>query len=321
MKFPALLSLVVIGVCANAQEAPPKPPSAVMTGPDGATLPLEIVKPAAVLPPDRVVIHVGDIQLNAGQIDQILSAYPDAQRVFAEGPGRQQFIEQLVRVLMLSQEGKKRKLDETDRYRNQMAYSAAGILATHTDEDIRKKIKIDDAMLQEYLKSHPVEYMQLRARHILIRTKGSALPLLPGQQDLTEEEALAKAQELRKKIVEGADFGKVASAESNDPTTRENGGDVGFFKRGQMLPSFEEVAFGLKAGEISQPVKTSLGYELIKVEEMKPVKPFEELKPEMERNLRNELARKWVQDLKALTKIQIDPEFGSPAKSTAPVKP
>ncbi len=292
-----------------------------MTGPDGVTMPLEVAPPAPALPPNRVVLQVGEIALTAGQLEQILEAYPEPQRVYANGPGRLQFIEQLIRVLMLSQEGKRRKLDQTDRYRNQLSYSAAGILSNHTEEDIRKKIKIDDAMLQDYLKAHPLEYMQLRARHILIRAQGSSLPLEPGHNELTDAEALAKAQELRAKIVAGADFADVAKSESNDISTNEKGGDLGFFKRGQMPPSIEEAAFALKPGEISQPVKTSMGYTVIKVEESKPVKSFEELRPDLERNLRNEMTRKYLEDLKALTKIEIDPEFAAPRKGAFPVKP
>jgi parvulin-like peptidyl-prolyl isomerase len=87
-----------------------------------------------------------------------------------------------------------------------------------------------------------------------------------------------------------------------------------------MPPSIEEAAFALKVGEVSQPVKTSLGYALIKLEEQKPVKPFEDLKPEMERNLRNEKAREYVESLKALIHVEIDPEFASPSKSITGVK-
>jgi peptidyl-prolyl cis-trans isomerase C len=285
-----------------------------MTAPDGTTLPLEIAPPPPTLPADRVVVRVGGIQITAGQLDQILDAYSETQRVFVNGPGRQQFIDQLVRVLTLSQEAKRRKLDETDLYKNQLAYSSAGILSRHAEEDIRKNVKIDDAMLQQYLTEHPLDYMQLRARHILIRMQGASLALRPGQKDLTDDEALASARELRKKIEGGADFAKLAETESDDISTKDNGGDLGFFKRGQLPPSIEEAAFALKVGEISQPVKTSLGYALIKLEESKPVKPFEELKPELDRRLRGELTNKYIDSLKALSAVQIDPEFAAGAK-------
>jgi peptidyl-prolyl cis-trans isomerase C len=292
-----------------------------MTGPDGVTMPLEIAPPAPTLPPGRAVVRVGEILITAGQLDQILEAYSETQRVYANGPGRQQFIDQLVRVLMLAQEAKRRKLDQTDRYRNQLAYSSAGILSSHAEEDIRREVKIDDAMLQDYLVAHPIDYMQLRARHILIRTPGAAIPVQAGRKELTDEEALAKAQELRKKIAAGADFAAVAAEESDDPSTNEKGGDLGFFKRGQMPPSIEEAAFALKPGEISQPVKTSMGYTVIQLEESKPVKSFEELKPELDRRLRGELTKKYIDGLKALTTIDIDPEFAAGAKTPGAAKP
>ena len=108
-------------------------------------------------------------------------------------------------------------------------------------------------MLQGYLQAHRLEYIQLRVRHILIRTQGSPAPIPPGEKELTEAEALAKAQEIRKKIDGGANFAELARAESSDIATRDNGGDLGFFKRGQLPPSFEEAAFALKIGEVSQP--------------------------------------------------------------------
>jgi peptidyl-prolyl cis-trans isomerase C len=331
MRFPSVLFLAATGVCVMAQQAPPgqKAPAAPagqaiqqprMTGPDGTIMPLEIAPAAPKLPSGRVVVQVGDIIITAGQMEQILDAYSESQRVFVNGPGRQQFIDQLVRVLVLSQEGKRLKLDQTDRYRNQLAYSAAGILSSHAEEDIRKNVKIDDAMLQAYLAEHPLDYMQVRARHILIRMHGAAVPLQPGAKDLMEAEALAKAQELRKKIDGGADFAAIASTESDDISTKEKGGDLGFFRRGQMPPSIEEAAFAMKAGEVSQPVRTSMGYTVIKVEEAKPVKTFEELRPELDKRLRSELTRKYVDSLKALTTIEVDPEFASTGKSVTAVK-
>ena len=104
-------------------------------------------------------------------------------------------------------------------------------------------------MLKAYYEAHKGEYEQVRARHILIRMQGSPVALPAGQKDLTEDEALAKALEIRQKIVDGADFADLARAESNDSGSSSNGGDLGFFKPGQMLPSFEEAAFALPAAK------------------------------------------------------------------------
>jgi parvulin-like peptidyl-prolyl isomerase len=286
-----------------------------MTGPDGVTLPLEIIQPA-IIPPDRVVIQVGDVKLTSAQVGQILDAYPENQRVFANGPGRAQFIDQVVRILLLSEEGRRRKLTETEAYKNQMVYSAAGILASNTDQDIKRKISGDEALLKAYYEAHKSEYEQIHARHILIRMQGSLVNLAPGQKELTDAEALAKALEIRQKILQGADFADLARTDSDDMGSSSKGGDLGFLKRGQTVPSFEDAAFALPTGQLSQPVKTPYGYHLIKVEERKPTRTFEELRPEIERTLGNEASRKFVEDLKAKTKVAIDPDFSETPKAT-----
>jgi peptidyl-prolyl cis-trans isomerase C len=120
--------------------------------------------------------------------------------------------------------------------------------------------------------------------------------------------------------VQGADFADLARAESNDPGSSSKGGDLGFLTHGQTVPSFEEAAFALPTGELSQPVKTAYGYHIIKMEERRPTKSFEDLRPDLEKNLANEAARKFVEDLKAKTKISIDPDFSASANATVEIK-
>src|ERR1035437_7814640 len=108
MRFFRILPLYAAALCLVAQ-TPPKPPAQAtpiapstpatptMTAPDGATLPLQIIQ-SAIIPPDRVVIQVGDVKLTSAQLGQILDAYPENQRVFANGPGRAQFIDQIGRA-------------------------------------------------------------------------------------------------------------------------------------------------------------------------------------------------------------------------------
>ena len=330
MRFFRILPLYAAALCLVAQ-TPPKPPAQAtpiapsapatptMTGPDGVTLPLEIIQPA-IIPPDRVVIQVGDVKLTSAQVGQILDAYPENQRVFANGPGRAQFIDQVVRILLLSEEGRRRKLTETEAYKNQMVYSAAGILASNTDRDIKRKISGDEALLKAYYEAHKSEYEQIHARHILIRMQGSLVNLAPGQKELTDAEALARALEIRQKILQGADFADLARTDSDDMGSSSKGGDLGFLKRGQTVPSFEDAAFALPTGQLSQPVKTPYGFHLIKVEERKPTRTFEELRPEIERTLGNEASRKFVEDLKAKTKVAIDPDFSQTPKATVGLK-
>jgi peptidyl-prolyl cis-trans isomerase C len=119
-------------------------------------------------------------------------------------------------------------------------------------------------------------------RHVLI--------LVP--KDATEEQkkaSLEKISALRKEISGGKDFAEVAKASSECPS-KERGGDLGYFPRGTMVPEFEQVAFSLKEGEVSEPVLTQFGYHLILVYGRKPagVWPFEEVRGAVERDLKNQ---------------------------------
>src|ERR1039458_10086599 len=100
MRFLPVSVLLAAGLCLMAQ-TPPNGPST----PGSITLPLQLSTPPTI-PPERVVIQVGDVRITSAQMDQILQAYPENQRVWVNGPGRQAFIDQVVRVMVLAQEGK-----------------------------------------------------------------------------------------------------------------------------------------------------------------------------------------------------------------------
>ena len=104
---------------------------------------------------------------------------------------------------------------------------------------------------------------QVKAQHILIKT-------VPGDV-ISEKAALEKIQSLKIQS-EKSDFGTLAEKNSDDPGSKIKKGDLGFFGRGQMVPEFEKVAFELKPGQVSEPVKTQFGYHLIKVNDKKAAK-------------------------------------------------
>jgi parvulin-like peptidyl-prolyl isomerase len=267
-------------------------------------------KTMPVVPPDRVVVAVGDMTITAAQFDQIIEALPEQYRSVARGSGRKQFADNIVRIAVLAQEGKRRKLDESPLYRTQSTFQDANILANMTYEEIGKNTKLDEPDVRKYYEAHKSEFEQVHARHILIRVQGSPSPVRPGQKDLTEEEALAKVQDLRKRILAGEDFAKLAREESDDSGSGANGGDLGSFRHGQMVPTFEQAAFAMQPGDLSEPVKSPFGYHLIKVE-AKESKSFEEVRPEMERRMRPEQAQKALEELQKKTKVVLDPDFFS----------
>jgi peptidyl-prolyl cis-trans isomerase C len=313
MKFFGILAFVPVGclLAQNPAPAPNRPPS--LTGQSAPLLTPAIPN----VPDDKVVITAGDLKLTALEFNQIVDSLPQQYRAAARGPGRREFGQNLMRVLLLAQQGKNLKLDQSPEYKTQAQFQAENLLAQRTFNQMAETIKVDDAQVRAYYEAHIKDYEQVRARHILIRAAGSPAPAQPGQKELTDAEALAKAQEIRKKLVEGADFAQLASTESDDAGSKTRGGDLNFFKHGQMVAPFEQAAFSMKVGEISEPIKTQFGYHIIKVEARKS---FEDFKPEIEQKVRGEEAQKMLEEMQKKANATLDPEFFGIA-STPPAAP
>src|SRR5690348_6437665 len=277
MKWIPRVLLPACAVCLLAQDQP-KPTLA-------ASMP--------AIAPDKVVISVGDSKITAAQFASLIEMLPDQNKqAVKSAAGRRQFADEIVRVLVLADEAKRRKLDQSSDYKTQAQFQAENLLAAKAYADIGK---VSEEEARKYFEEHKADFEEVRARHILIRATGSPVPLDPGKKDLSDAEALAKAQELRKKIMDGADFAKVAEEESDDGS-KTAVGDLNFFHRGQLVPPFEKAAFALKVGEVSEPVRTPFGYHLIKVEAHKEPN-FEEARPEIEKRLLPERSKGAVEDL------------------------
>ena len=132
---------------------------------------------------------------------------------------------------------------------------------------------------------------QVRASHILIKVE-------PQAKESEKEDALKKIKDVQEKQKKGEDFAKLAKEYSQGPSNAK-GGDLGYFKRGQMVPAFEEVAFKLKPGEVSDIVNTRFGYHLIKVVDKKPEStiPYEGIKERIGQYLKQEKVQKEVRQL------------------------
>jgi parvulin-like peptidyl-prolyl isomerase len=260
------------------------------------------------------------MKLTEAQYETLVAALPQQYQTYAHGAGKRQFAESLAQLVILSGEAEKRNLDKEPKVQEQIKFQRENLLAQAMFEDLQNGIKVDDAAVATFYDAHKNEYESVKAKHILIRVKGAPMPGAEGKPELTDEQALAKAQEIRKKLVAGGDFAAIAKAESDDTGSAAKGGDLGEpFRRGMMVPPFETAAFALKIGDISEPVKTPFGYHIIVVEEHK-LKTLADVKPDIEKNLRPEMARKAVQDMRDKSNVQIDDEYFGPA-APAPAAP
>jgi peptidyl-prolyl cis-trans isomerase C len=276
--------------------------------------------PAAPPPadPDKVVLTIGNEKITEAQFDDMISALPAQYQAYARGAGRRSFAEQLVQVKVLSQEAEKRKIDQEPKVRDEVAFQRQNLLAQAMFLALQQSVEVDDAAIEKYYNDHKADYEVLKARHILIRVKGAPMQAIPGKPELTDEEALAKAETIRKRLVGGEDFATIAKAESDDAGSGAQGGDLGEFRKGMMVPPFEQAAFAAKVNEITEPVKTPFGYHLIKVESH-VTKSLAEVKPEVEKKLRPEIARNSVENLRKGATVQMDDGFFGSATAAAPL--
>lgn len=154
-------------------------------------------------------------------------------------------------------------------------------------DDVAKDIKSSDEDLRNFYEEQKAGYTTEERRklsHILV----TADPSKPED----EQAALAKIVQIRERLVKGDDFTKVAKEVSDDKVSSEKGGDLGYVTKGTMEPSFEQAALALSQGAVSEPVKTSFGYHLIKVTELVPMstKTFDEVKDELAKSYRRNAA-------------------------------
>jgi peptidyl-prolyl cis-trans isomerase SurA len=172
---------------------------------------------------------------------------------------------------------------------------------------VRNKVKVsDDDLKAEYVRWSNTESgdAEIHARHILVQ-----LPSKPTQEQV--EKAKLKATALMEEAKRpGVDFAELAKKKSEGPSASE-GGDLGFFRRGLMVPEFEKIAFNLKTGDISEPVRTKFGFHVIKIEERRnvAVKSFDEVKEQLrEKLMRSQLERytdQYVQELRQKATIEV----------------
>jgi hypothetical protein len=163
----------------------------------------------------------------------------------------------------------------------------------------------------------PTTEEQVRVQHLLVRIiepQPTATPLPEGQPSptpdpsaqptpapVTAAQALARITDVKKQLDAGADFATLAKQYSEDTGSRDQGGELGWFGKGQMVAEFENAAFKLQPGQVSDPVKTQFGYHLIKVEERDPARPID---PSTLPQKKYEAFQKWLTDLRTAAKIE-----------------
>jgi peptidyl-prolyl cis-trans isomerase C len=180
------------------------------------------------------------------------------------------------------------------------------VIGKMIDAEVAKQAAVTDAQIREFYDKNPDKFTQgesIRASHILIKVDEKA-------DDAAKKKARTQIEDVLKQVKAGQDFGKLAQQHSQDGSAAQ-GGDLGFFTRGQMVAPFDQAAFALKPGEISDVVTTQFGYHIIKLAEKRapsPV-PFEQVSDRIRQYLdqqqKQEHARVFVDSVKNKCKIEV----------------
>jgi peptidyl-prolyl cis-trans isomerase C len=174
------------------------------------------------------------------------------------------------------------------------------------EAEVANQAAVTDAQVREFYDKNPDKFKQdesVRASHILIKAAENA-------DEATKKKARTEIESVHKQAKTGADFATLAQQHSQDGSAAQ-GGDLGFFTRGQMVPAFDQVAFALKPGEISEVVTTQFGYHIIKVAERRLAStvPFEQVSERIRQYLdqqqKEDRARAFVESVKNKSKIEV----------------
>jgi peptidyl-prolyl cis-trans isomerase C len=210
---------------------------------------------------------------------------PQVRMHYTSGAGKQEFLDNLISGEVMFQEGLKLGLDKDKDVVDRLAEARREILINAMFEKIVSE-KLGEEQVKKYYEAHKKDFKQVKASHILV----------------DQEE---KAKELYKQLKGGADFAELAKKHSIDSSTKDNGGDLGYFTRGQMVQPFEDMAFSLKVNKFGEPVQTSFGYHIIKVLDIKDPKKYEEMTSEDINSVKRQMLNGEVEQIKGAAKIVV----------------
>ena len=225
--------------------------------------------PPAPQPPNipdmTIVVEVDGRQYTAGEVRAMIAGMPPQYvQLYMQNP--QDILQRLFFIKSLAEEGEKKGLDQVSPNKEQLEFQRNSALATMAITDYSNHVSFTRLEQEKYYNDHADQFSQAKVRVIYIAFSSGKV-----KSDVkirSEAEAKAKIEEVRKQLMAGAEFAKVAKEVSEDKESAEKGGEWGVIKRSGEIPDKETVKaiFALKPGEVSQPVKEPNGFYLFTVD-------------------------------------------------------
>lgn len=255
--------------------------------------------PAVAQDKDPLVAKVNGVEIRQSDLK---AAEEEAGQLPPMTPEQKQdyMVQFMTDMTLLTQAAEAKKMGQSDEFKRKLEFSRKKLLMESLLQSSAKEALTDAAMQKVYdeaVKSMPPED-EVHARHILIRAAQG--------DEKASDEAKKKIDAIIVRLKGGEDFEKIAKENTEDPSGKTNGGDLGWFTKEQMVPEFADAAFNLKQGEISAPVHTQFGWHVIKNEgkRTKPAPSFEDVKPQLEQYVTRKAQAELVTKLRAEAKVE-----------------
>jgi peptidyl-prolyl cis-trans isomerase C len=205
---------------------------------------------------ERVVAFVNGRPIAQNEFDKKWDELPDATRArYEREGGKQAFLKVVVDDELLMQEARRQGLDQTDSFRDRVRYFKEKLLK---DELLKDRMKDTVELTKEELDRYYAQHANELLTPLKVRVSQMLLPNYPAAKDLETQ------------VNRGGDFGKFAQRYSIDAKTKANGGDLGPYRKGLVIPEVDEAIHTLKPGMVSAPIKTEAGYYLVKITALEP---------------------------------------------------
>jgi parvulin-like peptidyl-prolyl isomerase len=307
LVLPLLFSALVYS------QTPPAPKIAPGTPAPPQVQAPEVPGPAAPpVAPDAIVLESNGKKYTAAEVDKIIASLPP--QVQQNARMQPQVLGQLFVYQQLAEDGEKAGLDKQEPWKSALEFQRLQTLANAQLTNHSNTIQVSTEDQQEYYKKNSDKYRQAKVRVIYLSFNptpdkaGAQATKLP-----TEAEAKAKIEDLRKQILAGADFGKLARENSDDHGSAAKDGDFGTIKRGSSYPdAVKNAVFALQAGQVSEPVRQPNGFYLIRVDEYN-MEPFDDVSMQIFQDIKQQRFNEWVSGIQAQYKVKVEnPGYFSP---------
>jgi peptidyl-prolyl cis-trans isomerase C len=258
----------------------------------GGVLSAQDAKDPVVAKVNGTEIHQSDLAVAEEEAGQIPPMSADAKKDY--------LVQFMADMIMVSQAAEAKKIGDSADFKRKLEFARKKLLMADLLDSVGKAAltEAEEHKVYDDAVKQIGQEQEVHARHILIRAAAG--------DEKASAAAKTKIEAIIARLHKGEDFATVAKETTEDPSGKTTGGDLGYFTKDQMVPEFSAVAFKLKKGEISGPVKTQFGWHVIKVEDSrsKPPPKFDEVKAQIENYLMRKTQAELVTKLRAEAKIE-----------------